>query len=467
MNVIRWLNALTAHSPAPTRPVPALRALEELGDRAVPSAASNVFVSQLYQDVLGRAASGGELASWGQAIDSGTSQRDVALRVQQSPEGRVTAANGIYRDVLGRSIDPAGLNYFANQLLHVSSERVEAQVLGSAEFFARAGGTNEGFVAALYRTALGRAPDAGGAAYHLGRLAKGDTRTDVAYGVLTSLEARIRFVTGAYQQFLHRAPEAAGTDNWVRELAKGASAQSVIAGITGSPEYQGRDVAPPTPPTPPVLRVNVTAPADRSSANGAVIAALPVTATGTGTGPIFYTASNLPPGLTINPLSGVISGTISATASRTSPHNVTVTATQDGVSDSESFTWVVTTGTASTLPFSLIDDGWVTLPGGTRYKDVSVGTGATARVGGNVTVKYTGYLTDGTVFDSNNTGVTFALNPGSLIQGWVDAIPGMKVGGVRLLDIPSARAYGAGQGPSGTLPPYSELVFRVELTAAT
>ena len=101
--------------------------------------------------------------------------------------------------------------------------------------------------------------------------------------------------------------------------------------------------------------------------------------------------------------------------------------------------------------------------------DTVPGSGAAAAVGSKITVNYTGWLynsgaTDfkGAKFDSNSA-ITFTLASGSLIEGWVQGIPGMQVGGKRTLLIPSNLGYGA--SGYGTIPPNSGLVFDIELTA--
>lgn len=97
--------------------------------------------------------------------------------------------------------------------------------------------------------------------------------------------------------------------------------------------------------------------------------------------------------------------------------------------------------------------------------DETVGTGATAQEGSTITVKYTGMLADGTVFDSTDKHggqpATFTLAKGQLIDGWVQGIPGMKVGGKRKLVIPPALGYGA--AGNGSIPPNSTLTFEIEL----
>lgn len=132
-------------------------------------------------------------------------------------------------------------------------------------------------------------------------------------------------------------------------------------------------------------------------------------------------------------------------------------------------------GAPHRLPFSLSDPSWVTVSGsnGVRIWDVSVdagvdfgtGTGTGLALGNTFTATYTGYLTDGTIFDSNTLNNT-VLSTSSLIKGFVAGLQGMKVGGTRRIDIPASEAYGANP-PSSSIPPNSELVFEVKLTAVT
>ena len=106
-----------------------------------------------------------------------------------------------------------------------------------------------------------------------------------------------------------------------------------------------------------------------------------------------------------------------------------------------------------------VPDG--TYPNSTRILDKTVGTGATVTHGATVTVAYTGYLLDGTVFDSN-TSAPFTADELHLIPGFAAGLIGMKVGGERFIDLPSYLAYGANP-PSSNIPPDSRLVFEVQL----
>ena len=107
----------------------------------------------------------------------------------------------------------------------------------------------------------------------------------------------------------------------------------------------------------------------------------------------------------------------------------------------------------------------MTTASGLIYEDIIVGTGATATAGQTVTVHYTGWLTNGTKFDSSkdrNQPFNFRLGAGEVIRGWDEGVAGMKVGGIRKLTIPPQLGYGA-SGAGGVIPPNATLVFEVEL----
>lgn len=102
---------------------------------------------------------------------------------------------------------------------------------------------------------------------------------------------------------------------------------------------------------------------------------------------------------------------------------------------------------------------------GLQYEDVAPGNGDEARDGQVAVVHYTGWLTDGTKFDSSRDRgqpFSFPIGSGQVIPGWDEGVAGMKVGGRRKLVIPASLGYGD-MGAPPVIPPGATLVFDVEL----
>ena len=106
-----------------------------------------------------------------------------------------------------------------------------------------------------------------------------------------------------------------------------------------------------------------------------------------------------------------------------------------------------------------------TTPSGLKFYDLTVGTGSSPTVGQTVVVHYTGWLQDGTQFDSSvdrGEPFSFVLGTGKVIAGWDEGVLTMKIGGKRQLLIPASLAYGD-QGSGSVIPPSATLIFEVEL----
>lgn len=107
----------------------------------------------------------------------------------------------------------------------------------------------------------------------------------------------------------------------------------------------------------------------------------------------------------------------------------------------------------------------ITTASGLQYQVLQEGNGAVATAGHMVSVHYTGWLTNGTKFDSSvdrGQPFQFSLGAGQVIKGWDEGVAGMKIGEKRKLTIPSNLGYGE-RGAGGAIPPNATLVFDVEL----
>lgn len=117
----------------------------------------------------------------------------------------------------------------------------------------------------------------------------------------------------------------------------------------------------------------------------------------------------------------------------------------------------------------MVEAAVVSTPSGLKYDDVKVGGGTQASKGKTVSVHYTGWLDEkgvkGKKFDSSQDHgqpFQFHLGSGEVIRGWDEGVAGMKVGGKRILMIPSKLGYGE-RGAGGAIPPNANLIFEVEL----
>jgi peptidylprolyl isomerase len=121
-------------------------------------------------------------------------------------------------------------------------------------------------------------------------------------------------------------------------------------------------------------------------------------------------------------------------------------------------------GVAIEAPDPVVESDFVKTESGLQYYDFKVGEGASPSKGKKVTVHYSGWLTDGKLFDSSvvkNRPFTFEIGRRRVIKGWDEGVMSMKVGGIRQLKIPPGLAYG--EGGVGPIPPNATLIFEVEL----
>ncbi len=186
------------------------------------SAADARFVHLAYRNVLGREASDGEAAYWAATLDYPTSftYTQLAQGLTGSLEFRATVVRGLYVTILHREVDPSGLVAWSNLLASHAQADVASSLLGSSEYWNAAGGTATGWVTAVYRDVLGRTPDAAGLTYWVGMLAAGTvTRAGIATALWQSREHRSTRVDTTYRAILGRSADQAGASYWTTTLA--------------------------------------------------------------------------------------------------------------------------------------------------------------------------------------------------------------------------------------------------------
>ncbi|HYI63053.1 MAG TPA: DUF4214 domain-containing protein [Acidimicrobiales bacterium] len=245
--VLAGLGVAPAPAPAgPTSPVPA---------SVVPAAAgapgpgfgapgtparpgSERYVRDAYASVLGRGIDEPGLAYWGGRLDGGTSRATFAKLLVLSPESLRRQLRALYEDV-GITPGPTDIGTDAEALRTgaTSLEGVLVRLLSTAEFSeGPGGGTPEGFVAALYERVLDRPAEPAGAAYWVGRLEAGASRSTVARGFVLSTDRLRTVVAAAYDQVLGRTTDVPGRDYWVARMVRGTGLLDLLRYLLDSAE---------------------------------------------------------------------------------------------------------------------------------------------------------------------------------------------------------------------------------------
>ncbi len=202
---------------------------------------SQKYVAEVYTDVLGRLVEPGGLQFWSSQIDRGQSRDVVAANLIHTPEYFGLIIQPVYQKYLGRAADPDGLSFWTNQMLNgLTDEQLESKFIGSPEYYGRAGGTDLAWVDALYRDLLGRTADSGGESFWEGRLLAGESRADVALGFTTSSEREALRVQDDYFKFLGRAATPSEVAGLVNAFTHGATNEQLITGFIASGEYYNR-----------------------------------------------------------------------------------------------------------------------------------------------------------------------------------------------------------------------------------
>jgi hypothetical protein len=196
------------------------------------------WLDRVYRDLFHRVVDPTGQVGWTTLLNRGVSRQIIMTMIEQSLEFRTDEVQNLYQELLHRSADPTGINVNVSALAAGATILdIEQSILGSAEFFANAGGTNQGFVNALFEIVLHRAPEPGVQSLAVNALNNGMSRQAVAAVVLSSDEFRGDLINHLYEQYLFRASDPGGFALSMQGLRTGFTEEGLIAVLLGSDEY--------------------------------------------------------------------------------------------------------------------------------------------------------------------------------------------------------------------------------------
>lgn len=196
------------------------------------------FVANVYNDFLQRTVEAAGLTYWSARLDAGLSRTQFVAAIEASAEYRQNEVTSLFERYLHRAAEPAALNAGSQLLADGGNVEQLAEIIASSdEYFALHGGTNDGFLSALFQDALQRPIDPATLALFEQDLAAGATRLQIAEIVFSSHEYHADVVQNAYTQLLGRTTDAAGAAYWAGLLDNGLTDEQLFAAIAASNEY--------------------------------------------------------------------------------------------------------------------------------------------------------------------------------------------------------------------------------------
>lgn len=196
-----------------------------------------LYVDAVHELFLRRSATGTETEQWCRPVRDGD-RHGLTRALSVSDEWAGVQIDQLYRKILGRAADAEGRAYWLGQVERgLRIEDIAAQFYGSQEYFSDNGGTNRGYIEALYLDLLGRAADAEGRDHWASQLdARRITRQRVASEFYASIESRVDRVDALFSQILGRPADRQGRSYWTEQLLTLGDV-SLAAWLAASEEY--------------------------------------------------------------------------------------------------------------------------------------------------------------------------------------------------------------------------------------
>lgn len=197
-------------------------------------------IRRLYNDLLGRGATEGEISFWFNVLRR-TSRQTVINSFLNSTEYRSNQIQALYNQLLGRGAEPLGLTFWLDRMSRGSTlEQITADIAASSEYFSRNGGTNAGFARGIYRDLLARHATPADINFVVAQLNGGATRQQMATMILFSEEYAGNLVRGLYLAYLRRPADPSGLAFWQQIYQTNRTRIPVQLGLLGSNEYWNR-----------------------------------------------------------------------------------------------------------------------------------------------------------------------------------------------------------------------------------
>lgn len=200
---------------------------------------TSMFVAAAFEQVLVREVDTVSLTSFSTALQNGAMSRQAFTEtLTHSVEYFSSIVSRDYSQFFDRAPDAAGMNFWDSLMSQgLTDEQLDAQLIGTPEYFNHAGGTNKSWVDQMYFDLLGRSPDQAGEAAWVNALGAGMPRSLAAYGFAASAEREAIIVRNDYQVFLGRQASEMEVAGWVNGFSNGLRNEDIIAGFVGSNEF--------------------------------------------------------------------------------------------------------------------------------------------------------------------------------------------------------------------------------------
>lgn len=199
------------------------------------------YVCRVYLDLLGRPADPSGKAFWLRKLDAGEARAGIIRKFQTTPEYARRVVDDIYRTFLQRNPDPSGQAYWAGKVQRgANPDEIRTQVLGSNEWWTKAGASPQSFGAALYQQVTRTPATAAQISGIVSAIGSGRTRTSLAASVLASRAGDTATVQSIYERYLRRTPPTSEVTYWVGRLQAGVTELRLVEAVIASNEYYRR-----------------------------------------------------------------------------------------------------------------------------------------------------------------------------------------------------------------------------------